>query len=243
MRLKRRYKLFKVNSTDIHFDPVWFIPFGITAYALSYYSTFLLKMNFPSAKLIILGIIASFSFFFFGTLHELAHIVIGEKYGLSMKRITLFMGRMDSHMSGTPQNWWQEFSTALFGSLINFLLVFIFVHIKEMFIALGISLSPEFSLLLDYFILINIIIGIFNIMIPVLPLDGGRIMRSVLWGLSKNYIFATRFTLRFNNILGIMLAAFGIIMGEYFYVLGFVGVFILYQSRREQKKLHKYGET
>lgn len=243
MRLKRRYKLFKINSTEICFDPICFVPLGITAYALSYYSAFLLKIDFPSVESIVLGIIAAFSFFFFNTLHELAHILIAKKYGLSMKQITLLMGRMDSHMSGTPENWWQEFSTAIFGSLINLIFALLFVHLKGLFTMPEISLSNEFLLLIDYLIFTNIVIGIFNIMIPVLPLDGGHIMRSVLWGISKNYTFATRFTLRFNNVLGILLTAFGLIMGEYFYVLGFLGVFILYQSRREQKKFHKYGKT
>lgn len=239
MCIKQGYKLFKINSTEIYFDPIWIIPFSITSYALSYYSAFMLDIELYSAKPILIGITASFSFFLFSTLHELAHIVIAKKYGLSMKRITFLLGRMDSHISGTPKNWWEEFSVSLFGPIVNLIFVFLFVHLKSMFIVLEISLSNELSLLINYFILINIAIGMFNVLIPALPLDGGRIMRAMLWALTKNYTLATTITLWINALLGIILVAFSIILGGHFYIMGFIGIFILYQSRREQKKLYQ----
>lgn len=242
MRLKRRYKLFKINSAEICFEPVWFIPFGITSYALSYYSSYILGIDFPSIMMIMIGIIASFSYFFFSTIHELAHVFIAKQYGLEMRRIALFMGRMDSHISSTPENWWQEFSTAIFGSLINALFAFLFVHIKETLIMFGISLSTEMLLLINYLIFINVIIAVFNLIIPALPLDGGRILRSLLWAITKDYTLATTISLWISIVFGIFVTAFSLVLGGYFYVFGFIGIFILYSTRREQKKLRKYGE-
>jgi CBS domain-containing protein len=72
---------------------------------------------------------------------------------------------------------------------------------------------------IGYLVWINIALAIFNL-IPAFPLDGGRVLRSVLWGFRKNLQWATRVTSRLGSGFGILMIVFGL----YFIIRGqFIG--------------------
>jgi Zn-dependent protease/CBS domain-containing protein len=149
-----------------------------------------------------LAIAASILFFLSVLAHELAHSVVAVAKGLPVRSITLFLFGGVSNIQREPQSPGTEFLMAIVGPLTS-------IIIGVAAVILGVVTSgslPRSSFLnplgalsglnpvatmLFWLGPINIILGIFN-MIPGFPLDGGRVLRSILWGITGNVRTATR---------------------------------------------------
>ncbi len=150
----------------------------------------------------ILGVIASLLFFASVLSHELAHSLVAESRGLPVKRITLFLFGGVSNIQKEPASPGTEFLMAVVGPLTSLVLGVIFLLLGEF--SSGYLLIPSLqnpfrglsnigpvATLLLWLGPINILLGIFNL-IPGFPLDGGRVLRSILWGITNNLRLATR---------------------------------------------------
>jgi Zn-dependent protease/CBS domain-containing protein len=135
------------------------------------------------------GIGAATSILFFTSvlLHELAHSRVAQAAGMQVKSITLFIFGGVSQIGEEPGRPAVEFRMALAGPVTSLVLGGIFWTI---FFATRHSIEPLSGLAfwLGY---INISLAVFNLM-PGLPLDGGRVLRSILWWHSGNVRNATR---------------------------------------------------
>jgi Zn-dependent protease len=149
-----------------------------------------------------LAIIASILFFLSVLAHELAHSLVAVAHGLPVRSITLFLFGGVSNLQREPESPGTEFTMAIVGPLTS-----IVIGITAVLLGLvidGVSvvqligrpfsmlagLNPVSTLLL-WLGPINIVLGVFN-MIPGFPLDGGRVLRSILWGVTDNLRTATR---------------------------------------------------
>jgi len=149
-----------------------------------------------------LGIVASILFFASVLAHELAHSLVAMGRGLPVRRITLFLFGGVSNIEKESDSPVTEFLVAIVGPLISIALGILFLTMGNattgMLAFPGFrdptdmltSLSP-LGTILFWLGPINIILGIFN-MIPAFPLDGGRVLRSILWAITKNLRTATR---------------------------------------------------
>jgi Zn-dependent protease len=149
------------------------------------------------------GIALTASLLFFGCilLHELAHSVVAMGFGVRVRSITLFLFGGVSNIEREPPSPKAEFLTAIVGPITSILLGFGFllaaslttaVSLKDTGAALsGFAQLGPLETLLVWLGPINIIIGVFN-MIPAFPLDGGRVLRSILWGLGGDLRLSTR---------------------------------------------------
>lgn len=145
--------------------------------------------------------IASLLFFASVLAHELAHSVVAKSQGIPVSNITLFLFGGVSNIQREPTSPTAEFVMAIVGPLTSLLLGVIFLFLSGT-MATGLSvlsgdpagalaqLNPLSTLLL-WLGPINILLGIFNL-IPGFPLDGGRVLRSILWAITKNLQVATR---------------------------------------------------
>ncbi len=143
------------------------------------------------------------SLLFFGSVlaHELAHSLVAKSRGLPVNRITLFLFGGVSNIEREPTSPGTEFLMAIVGPLTSLILGIIFLFLGGATAFLGGTLvgSPQqliarldpISTLLLWLGPINIVLAIFN-MIPGFPLDGGRVLRSIFWGISGNLRRATR---------------------------------------------------
>jgi len=133
-----------------------------------------------------LGIITSVLFFGSVVFHELSHSVIAKHYRIPVDSITLFVFGGLSRISRDPSNAWQEFNIAIAGPLSSlflggcFWLVAHYVHGNELVVAACTWLWE-----------INVLLAIFNL-VPGFPLDGGRILRGIAWGITKDFTRATK---------------------------------------------------
>jgi CBS domain-containing protein len=126
--------------------------------------------------------------FFFVLLHELSHSIMAKKYGVEVTKISLLPFGGIANMERMPKDPKQELAIAFAGPFMNFLIA------GAMFLILAAvpggtaRIFPFFELrvtwnILDIVVIVlkaNLILGIFNLMIPALPMDGGRIFRAIL---------------------------------------------------------------
>jgi Zn-dependent protease/predicted transcriptional regulator len=133
-----------------------------------------------------LGIITSILFFGSVVFHELSHSVIAKYYRIPVQSITLYVFGGLSSITRDPASALQEFNIAIAGPLSSlflggcFWLVTHYFHGNELVVAACTWLWE-----------INVMLALFNL-VPGFPLDGGRILRAIAWGVTKNYTRATK---------------------------------------------------
>jgi Zn-dependent protease len=173
----------------------------------------------------LLGIITAFFFFASVLIHELGHAIVALREGIPVKSITLFILGGVAHIGHEPDTADSEFRIVAAGPGSSLALagVFFLLHLITGFL-------PTASAVALYLFQINVILAIFNL-IPGFPLDGGRILRSFVWYLTKDFIRATRFARSsglFVAFLFILAGAALSIKGNYFagIWMGFIGWYL-----------------
>jgi Zn-dependent protease/CBS domain-containing protein len=156
--------------------------------------------DWGQAKVLATAIAAAVLFLASILFHELAHAVVGRSLGVEIRRITLFVFGGMAHMEGEPRTWRAELGMAIAGPLASLGLGLLFLILAQV-IAGPIALDPEdparslaqvgpVATLLLWLGPVNIILGLFNL-VPGFPLDGGRVLRAVLWGLTGDLTRST----------------------------------------------------
>ncbi len=169
----------------------------------------------------VLGIFASV------ILHELAHAVVARANGIPVSGITLFIFGGVAELEDEPPGPRAEFQMAIAGPLLS-------VALGLGFHAAGLAggwagLPRAVTELLGYLGWLNLILAGFNL-VPGFPLDGGRVLRSLLWVWQDDYIRATRVATAVGSafavaliLLGLMLALSGSLAGGVWWLMiGFI---------------------
>ncbi|HKQ68322.1 MAG TPA: site-2 protease family protein, partial [Polyangiaceae bacterium] len=214
----RGAKIGRIFGVEIRLDWSWMLIFVLLTWNLFaifslWHPDWLPLGNFAVAA------IASLVFFGCILLHEIAHTLVARANGLSVHSITLFLFGGVSDIEREPSSPAAEFLTAIAGPITSVLLGFGFLFLASrlapmpaadnpvMVIA---SLSPAATLLV-WLGPINILIGLFNL-IPAFPLDGGRVLRALLWALSGDLRRATRWSASIGQAIAWLFIAMGIAM-------------------------------
>ncbi len=178
-----------------------------------------------------LGLAASILFFASVLAHELAHSLVARAKGLPVDQIVLFFFGGVSNIEKEPTSPSVEFMMAFVGPLTSIVLGIILTILGE--ISLGSAglaggtpgevlagLGPIPTLLL-WLGPVNIILGLFNL-IPGFPLDGGRVLRSFLWAVTKNLRQATRYASLTGQAFGwfLIILGFAMVFGAQFPIVG-----------------------
>ncbi|MDE2967844.1 MAG: site-2 protease family protein [Chloroflexota bacterium] len=151
------------------------------------------------------GLVGGAVYFLSLLIHELAHSLMARRYGMEVSSITLFFFGGVSLIREDSQRPGQEFWIAVVGPLASLVLGAGFT-----FVALF-ALSDGTALRNIVFVLgvLNCILAAFN-MLPGFPLDGGRVMRSLVWRLTGSRHRATRASARLGQLLGAAMIVYGI---------------------------------
>ena len=175
--------------------------------------------------------------------HELAHSLVARNYGVSMKGITLFIFGGVAEMEDDPSNPRAEFFMAIVGPLSSAAIsLFLFLII---FLGKERGWPVTINGVLAYLAWLNIVLAVFNL-VPAFPLDGGRVLRSVLWRWKKNLRWATAIATRIGSGFGITLIILGVIsifMGNLVGGLWWfmIGLFIRSAAQRSYQQLLARG--
>ena len=164
-------------------------------------------------------------------LHEVGHALMARQFGIGTHRITLLpIGGLAS-LDRMPRNPWQEFAVAVAGPLVN---VAIAAVLFTLIVATGMvnsfvstaALSSSFMLQLLW---ANVGLVIFN-MLPAFPMDGGRVLRSLL-GAFLSHSRATSIAAGVGQVMAVLFAMLGIYSQHW--MLVFIAVFIYFAGRAE----------
>jgi Zn-dependent protease len=152
---------------------------------------------------------------FFGSilLHEMAHSIVALRQGIPVKSITLFMFGGVSEITGDPRRPRHEFLMAVVGPLTSLLIAGVF------FVAwflTGFADDTPVGIVVQWLFVMNLALALFN-MAPGFPMDGGRVLRSIVWGITGNSIRATRVATLSGRSIGYSLMIIG--------ALAFFGMF------------------
>ncbi|MEO8169230.1 MAG: site-2 protease family protein, partial [bacterium] len=118
-------------------------------------------------------------------LHELGHSVVALRYKIPVRSITLFLVGGVAQIGAEPPNASAEFLIAVAGPLVSLVLAIFFYAVEP----LVSGIEPLLGLA-KYLAYINLALVLFNL-IPGYPLDGGRVFRAIVWGITKNMRRAT----------------------------------------------------
>jgi len=171
----------------------------------------------------VVAIVTALAFFGSIFLHELSHAIVAQLQGIQVPRITLFIFGGVSQLAGEPPTPKAELLIAGVGPLTSILLGFICTTVGLMLAgspagaetAAGlmdlIQRSGPVGTILLWLGPINVLLGIFN-MIPGFPLDGGRVLRSILWWSTKDLHRATLWAARAGQGVAVILITVGTMM-------------------------------
>lgn len=202
------FRIGKLFGIDIEINYTWFIIFGLVTAALAFAYFPTVYPGLSVGVSVVMGIITSFLFFASVLLHELMHSVVAMRNGMHIQKITLFIFGGVSQLTDEPQTPGIEFRMAIAGPGTSFVLGIAFGVIALGFIS--INASPAFFGPFVWLGIINVLLAVFNL-IPGFPLDGGRVLRSILWASFKNIERATRVASLFGQGFAYFLIVTGLV--------------------------------
>jgi Zn-dependent protease/CBS domain-containing protein len=210
----------RIFGISIHVDWSWIFIFLLVTWNLSA----LFGNLHPNWEVVLRwGIALAAALLFFASVlaHELAHSLVARAFGVPVRNITLFLFGGVSNIQRHPPSPQAEFMISIVGPATSILLGVLFVYLsgtrtgpfgRELLDPPGLiaQLDPLSTLLL-WLGPVNIVLGFFNL-IPGFPLDGGRILRSILWVITDNLRRATRWASGVGQVIAWLMIAAGIAM-------------------------------
>ena len=236
---RRGISLVRVLGIPIELDYSWFLIFALVVWTLAA-GTFPSEFkNWPTTEYWLVGIATAIVFFLSLVLHELGHSVVARHYGIAVRSIRLFVFGGVSQIEAEPPSAKVEFLMAVVGPLVSFALAGVFAGLGAVFV----TVSPLLALA-KYLAYINGALGLFNL-IPGFPLDGGRVFRALVWGITNDLRRATVIAGNLGRLIGFLLILFGayqVFIGNFVNGLwiGFIGWFLenAAMSQVRQQRLH-----
>ncbi|AHB13434.1 site-2 protease family protein [Dehalococcoides mccartyi] len=204
--MKSSFKLGRILGIEIGIHASWLIIFALLSWSLAvaYYPA--IDNQISPFTGWALGVLSCLLLFGSVLAHELGHSVIAIRQGIPVKSIVLFIFGGVSNLTKEPDNPGAEFRIAISGPAVSIVLSLVFWLFQSVFAALNITLTSGVFL---YLAQINAMLAIFNLT-PGFPLDGGRILRAIIWNTSKNLRKATLISARVGLVFAYLLIFGGI---------------------------------
>ncbi len=203
----RGLHLLRIGGIQIIIDYSWFIVFVLVIYSMAE-SYFPAQHHFTTPQYWLMGIVAATLLFASVLIHELAHSLVAVKQGIQVTSIRLFIFGGVAQISSEPRSGRNEFLIALAGPAASMALGFFFGILYGVLYLSG-QLVPVAAITL-YLSMANVILAFFN-MIPGFPLDGGRILRAILWDRWDDMARATKVVSQLGNAFALFLIVLGVL--------------------------------
>src|SRR5208337_3901365 len=223
--MRSNIKLGKISGIEIGLHYSWFIIAALIVFSLGEHFH-RVNPNWSTDQVWVAAVITGALFFLTLLLHELAHSLVAQSRGLKVTGITLFALGGVSQFQDDATDAKTEFWVAIAGPIASLIIGF-----GCLAIALGLgwqrSTEPTTAVtgVLVWLGYINIALALFN-MIPGFPLDGGRVLRSIVWAITKNADRSTRIAARVGQVVALLFIFDGI--WQFFHGAGFGGLWIAF---------------
>jgi len=214
----RNIRLGSLLGIPILVNPSWFLLFGIVTWVLAT-QVYPDALTTASASThFIMAAISVVLFFVSVVLHELAHSVVAKRYKIPVRSITLFVFGGVAQITREATKPLNELLMAVAGPLTSLVLGAGFFGV---WFLLGGQATRPVDYVLFWLAWMNVVLGVFNLL-PAFPMDGGRVFRSILWLITRNYNRATAIAAWSGRVIAWAMMAFGF--------LGVLGLNVLIAS-------------
>ncbi len=201
------WRIGRIRGIEIRIDSSWAIIALLVTY--SFYLQFVLTYrNLPTGWGIVLAATAALLFFASVLTHEMAHALLSQRRGIRVRDITLFLFGGATRANVESRGPKDELLISIVGPVTSFVLGAVLVGLG--LLSRGTVALPV-SGALQYLGVINLLLGAFNL-IPGLPLDGGRVLRSALWKGTGSLDRATRTASRVGEVIGYLIMVVGLLL-------------------------------
>lgn len=226
-----------------YINPSWFLVLGLVT--LSYGGQLSLFPQLNGVLPWILGLVAALLLFASVLAHELGHSFVALSQGINVKSITLFLFGGLANLEKESKTPLEAFLVAIAGPAVSLIL-----SATLFFVAFSVTFPAPIEAIIELLASINLVLGLFNL-IPGLPLDGGNILKSIVWKITGNPNKGIIFASRVGQVFGWLavaiggLSILGLIQFGNFWIL-LIGFFLLQnagvsaQSAQVQETLNGY---
>ncbi|MDP8927450.1 MAG: site-2 protease family protein [Actinomycetota bacterium] len=228
------WRIGSIRGIDIRIHSSWLIIALLVAW--SFWARFASVYGYATAPAIAVAIVASILFFASVLAHELAHSLEALHRGVQVGGITLFLFGGVTETRFDVKRPRDEFALTAIGPFTSFVLAALFGLVAAYATVLGLNLVADVAGLLGW---INLMLGAFNLL-PGAPLDGGRILRSIVWWGTGDRSRALRVAAAMGQVIGFLFVVVGVTL--LFFVRGlaidgvwlaFIGWFLVVAARQE----------
>ena len=196
-------KIGRIFGIPIHLHASWFLLFALITFSwVSYFTSehprWVVEQHWAA------GILSSLLFFGSVLFHELGHSVVALRYKIPVVSITLFVFGGVARIGREARTAAQEFHIAVAGPLASYFLAGGFTLVASASLEGGIVEAVA-----SWLAFINFVLATFNL-IPGFPLDGGRILRAIVWKLTGDFTQATRMASLGGQLIAYLMIVAGI---------------------------------
>lgn len=211
----KSYKLFKLFGFEVKVDASWLILAVLVTWSLAegvfpyYFAGFSRETYWLMGVAGVIGLLLSI------VIHEFSHSLVARRFGMPIRGISLFIFGGVAEMTEEPPSAKSEFLMAVVGPATSLALAVLLYEFHAAATSLG--WPSQVAGVAFYLAYLNAILAVFNL-VPAFPLDGGRMLRAVLWGWRNDLKWATRLAAGIGSGFGIAL----MLGGVYFIVTGYI---------------------
>lgn len=246
--MRKSLRIGRLFGIDLNIDSSWLVIFALVAWSL----TSLFSHWHPAwgpGMAFLVALASALAFFLSVLFHELAHSLVARLYKVPVRDITLHMFGGVSNIEREPPTPRAEFLIAIVGPFASVALGVAMIFLASFAAGLradgatfdsaaeAVAHMGPLTTLLVWLGPINVLVGLFNL-IPGFPLDGGRVLRSILWFATRDLRKATRWATSIGQLVGWAFVVTGVFMAFGFRVpffgtgfvpglwLGLIGLFL-----------------
>lgn len=201
------FRIARILGIDLRVHLSWVLIFLLVTFSLADQVFPFTYPTWSQQKTIIVAAITALLFFGSVVVHEFAHALVARRFKMSVSSITLFLLGGVASLTREPPSAKAEFSMAIAGPATSLAIGGVALAISQL-VTNSLDAVPSLQpveAITGYLGFVNIAVAGFN-MIPGFPLDGGRVLRSIIWGLRHDRAPATRIAARGGQVVAALFA-------------------------------------
>lgn len=233
-RVTSTLRLGRVAGIDIGAHWSWLLVVGLIVWSLADGVFPATNPGLSDGTYLVMAVAAAVLFFASIVLHELGHALQARRDGIPIDGITLWVFGGVAQLRGEPPSAGAELRMAAAGPAVSVALGAICL-----LVALALPLPAAVDAVAFWVGQMNLYLAVFNLL-PAFPLDGGRVLRALLWARRHDYVSATRTAARWGTGFGQLLIALGLLLvifvGDFGGLwLSFLGWFVVAAAEAERQ--------
>jgi Zn-dependent protease len=203
----RSFRVARIAGIPVGVSPWWLVVVGLITWTLGadYFPSFV--DNIAPGLSYVLGLLSALLLFASILAHEFGHAIVARRHGIEVEEIDLWLLGGVSKMREEAHDPEDELRYALAGPAVTAVIALVLGAVS---LALPESSSQVFRALVGYQLLVNVLILGFN-MLPAFPLDGGRVLRSLLWRHNHDLQRSTATAATVGKVFGYLMMGIGLL--------------------------------